>query len=128
MYFKPAAETFRPSASRSATWPAISCSEPDALVSSIERILLGQVVFESKPRAGGSLAASLTPREHEVLTYIGRGLNTKEMAETMCLSPRTVERHVERLMQRLGVHERVKLALLAHREGLVGGSAPEPSA
>ena len=96
-------------------------SPPAAIVASIEKVLLGQVVFESKPESGGSLAKSLTPREHEVLTYIGRGLNTKEMAETMCLSPRTVERHVERLMQRLGVHERVKLALLAHREGLVSG-------
>ncbi len=97
-------------------------SPPGTIVASIEKVLLGQVVFESKPESGGSLAKSLTPREHEVLTYIGRGLNTKEMAETMCLSPRTVERHVERLMQRLGVHERVKLALFAHREGLVSGT------
>ena len=103
-------------------------SQPETIVAAIEKILLGQIVFESNPHAGGSLAATLTPREHEVLTYIGRGLNTKEMAETMCLSPRTVERHVERLMQRLGVHERVKLALLAHREGLVGGTTNEQAA
>lgn len=101
-------------------------SPPAAIVAAIEQVLVGQIVFESKPEAGGSLASTLTPREHEVLTYIGRGLNTKEMAETMCLSPRTVERHVERLMHRLGVHERVKLALLAHREGLVSGSPGSP--
>jgi two-component system, NarL family, invasion response regulator UvrY len=102
-------------------------SSLEKVVSAIERILLGHVVFESKPSPSGSLVSSLSPREHEVLTYIGRGLNTKEMAVTMCLSPRTVERHVERLMQRLGVHERVKLALLAHREGLVSGASPEQS-
>lgn len=101
-------------------------SPTESIVAAIEQVLIGQVVFESKPHSGGSLAETLTPREHEVLTYIGRGLNTKEMALTMCLSPRTVERHVERLMQRLGVHERVKLALLAHREGLVSGPGGVP--
>ncbi len=60
----------------------------------------------------------LTPREFEVLRYIAQGLSTREMAETMYLSPRTVERHVERLMSRLGIRDRLRLALYAFAEGL----------
>ncbi|MDZ4754835.1 MAG: response regulator transcription factor [Phycisphaerae bacterium] len=93
---------------------------PQHLLDSVDRILHGETVFECDGEETGTL--DLSPRELEVLTYIGRGLNTKEMASTMCLSPRTVERHVERLMARLDVHDRLKLALLAVREGLVTGN------
>ncbi len=97
-------------------------SSPESLISAISHVLIGEWVFE-RSMEPQSKRLSLTPRELEVLTYIGHGLNTKEMASTMCLSPRTVERHVERLMERVGVHDRLKLALLAMNEGLVSSPA-----
>ncbi len=60
----------------------------------------------------------LSPRELEVLKYIAQGLSTREMADVMFLSPRTVERHVERLMSRLGIRDRLRLALYAIAEGI----------
>lgn len=97
-------------------------SPPELIVAAVERILRGESVYETDDAGASKL--NLTPRELEVLTYIGRGLSTKEMAATMHLSPRTVERHVERLMAALDVHDRLKLALIAVREGLVTASAP----
>jgi DNA-binding NarL/FixJ family response regulator len=62
---------------------------------------------------------NLTPREIEVLRYIGQGLNNRRMAEEMCISCRTVERHVSRLMDALNIRERASLMNLAHDQGLV---------
>lgn len=91
------------------------------ILDSLERIAQGEtvVVHERMSENGSpSPAASLSPRELEVLKYIAQGLSTREMAETMFLSPRTVERHVERLMARLGIRDRLRLALFAFAEGL----------
>jgi DNA-binding NarL/FixJ family response regulator len=63
-------------------------------------------------------AATLTPREKEVLRYIAQGLEKKDMAEVMHLSTKTVDHHVTRLMRKLNIHNRVDLARYAIREGL----------
>ena len=70
---------------------------------------------EEAARSRGSL---LTPRELEVLRYIARGLPKKEIARTMEVSVKTVSRHTENLMQKLGIHDRVELTRYAIREGL----------
>lgn len=61
----------------------------------------------------------LSPREIEVLRYVAKGLAKREIAALMCLSPRTVERHVFNIMKTLDVHDRVELARFAIREKLV---------
>lgn len=68
--------------------------------------------------AGRTRASLLTPRELEVLRYIARGLPKKEIAATMHVSVKTVSRHTENLMEKLGIHDRVDLARFAIREGL----------
>ena len=60
----------------------------------------------------------LTPRETEVLCYIASGLAKKEIAETMSLSPKTIEKHSENLMRKLDIHDRVHLTRYAIRQGL----------
>lgn len=62
----------------------------------------------------------LTPRELEVLRYIGRGMDNDAMAKTMSLSKRTVERHVARLMDVVAIRERAGLMKLAYESGLAG--------
>jgi DNA-binding NarL/FixJ family response regulator len=64
-------------------------------------------------------ATSLTRREREVLSLLAIGLSTKETAESLFLSPRTVDNHAHRIMKKLGLHGRVELARYALREGLV---------
>jgi DNA-binding NarL/FixJ family response regulator len=65
-----------------------------------------------------SRASTLTGREVEILRYIARGLSKKEIANTMHLSVKTVDRHVANLMNKLLIHDRVELTRFAIREGL----------
>jgi len=62
--------------------------------------------------------AGLTFRELETMRYIAAGLAKKEIAASMGVSVKTVERHASNLMAKLDVHDRVELARLAIREGL----------
>ena len=54
----------------------------------------------------------------EVLRQISRGLAKKEIAELLHISVKTVENHTHSLMTKLAIHDRVKLARFAIREGL----------
>ena len=63
--------------------------------------------------------STLSAREIETLQYIAQGLSTKEIAEVMSISVKTVENHKTRLMSRLDIHDRVQLALYAIREGII---------
>ena len=60
--------------------------------------------------------AALTPREREVLEHAAKGLHAKEIAASLGISPRTVEVHKTRIMDKLGVRniaELVRFALAA---------------
>jgi DNA-binding NarL/FixJ family response regulator len=65
-----------------------------------------------------SLLTRLTPREREVLGYIARGMSKKDIADTMCISVKTVDYHCTNLMDKLKIHNRVELTRFAIREGL----------
>lgn len=97
----------------------------DRIIASLDRVMSGKPTVSALAVEDGTGAPSLglTPRELEVLKYIARGMSTKDMAETMCLSPRTVERHIERLMARLGIRDRLNLAIFAFKEGLADAVA-----
>lgn len=62
--------------------------------------------------APGLLAAGVTAREAEVLGLVGDRLGNKEIAARLFISPRTVEKHVASLLQKLDVSDRT--ALVAH--------------
>jgi DNA-binding NarL/FixJ family response regulator len=62
-------------------------------------------------------AATLTPREKEVLRYVAQGLEKKDIAKLMNLSAKTVDHHITRVMDKLDIHNRVELARFAFREG-----------
>jgi DNA-binding NarL/FixJ family response regulator len=66
-----------------------------------------------------SLRSTITARETEILRYIARGLAKKEIAQTMGISVKTVDRHAANLMSKLDIHDRVELTRFAIREGLV---------
>ncbi len=63
--------------------------------------------------------SKLTPRELEVLQHIAMGLSKKEVAKKLHISANTVDNHTNHLMTKLNIHDRVGLARLAIREGLV---------
>lgn len=71
------------------------------------------------PRATSRMnAANLTARELQVLELVSAGLRTKEIAERLVLSERTVENHVAAILRKLGVRTRVQAVAAAERLGL----------
>jgi DNA-binding NarL/FixJ family response regulator len=64
-------------------------------------------------------AELLTPRQREVLQLIAEGLSTKEIAQRLDLSVKTVESHRSELMQRLDIHGVAGLVRYAIRVGIV---------
>lgn len=64
---------------------------------------------------------SLTEREHEVLTLVGRGMANKEIGRELGISDRTVRTHITSILGKLGLASRTQAALFAVREGLVSG-------
>lgn len=66
---------------------------------------------------GSRLAsAALTPRETEVLSWIAKGKTNRDVAEILGMSPRTVNKHLEHVYEKLGVETRAAAAALASRE------------
>ena len=61
----------------------------------------------------------LTPRESEVVKLVAEGMTTREIAEALFISPKTVERHRANVLEKLGVRDRVDLTRYAIRRGLV---------
>jgi DNA-binding CsgD family transcriptional regulator len=57
--------------------------------------------------------AHLTPREEEILALLREGLSNTEISDRLYLSPRTVSTHVERVLRKLGVANRVAAAVHA---------------
>lgn len=61
----------------------------------------------------------LTAREREVLEGIAQGHNNKELAKLFCIGHTTVKTHVNRMMQKLELRDRVEAVLFALEAGLV---------
>jgi len=70
-----------------------------------------QLLSAPPPTLAGCLG--ITPREAEVLDLIARGLSNKDIAAALNLSPRTVEKHVESLLRKVGARSRTELVAIA---------------
>jgi DNA-binding NarL/FixJ family response regulator len=91
---------------------------PDQLIEAVHAVHAGDVPLD--PRAGRILLESrrggepqLTPRETEVLRLVARGRANKQIARELGIAERTVKAHLTRLMQGIGVTDRVAAALWA---------------
>jgi len=63
----------------------------------------------------------LSPREHEIVTLLAEGLDQKEIAAELVISPKTVATHIQNLLAKLGVRSRAQAVAEAYRRGLVNG-------
>jgi DNA-binding NarL/FixJ family response regulator len=61
----------------------------------------------------------LTPRELEVLKLIAEAYTSKQIAEALFISVKTVERHRQNILDKLGMRDRVELTRYAIRRGLI---------
>lgn len=95
----------------------------DALLSpGATQALIARVLRQPEPPATVALM-SLTEREKEVLTLIGRGLNNAELAERLVISPLTAKTYVSRLLTKLDARDRAQLVIAAYDSGLVRPAA-----
>ena len=85
-----------------------------------EYLRLGEAEAGGVVRKPPSSVPDLTEREREVLACIGQGMTSREAAEQLFISRRTVEWHRERIQEKLGVSGRVALTRAAREAGLVG--------
>ncbi|MGN9781688.1 response regulator [Nonomuraea sp. ZG12] len=67
----------------------------------------------------GLPASILTPREEEIVKLIAEGHSSKEIADLLVISVKTVERHRANVLSKLGMRDRLELTRYAIRAGLV---------
>jgi DNA-binding CsgD family transcriptional regulator len=63
--------------------------------------------------------AKLTSRQREVLQLLAEGHSAKEIADILCISPRTVEFHKYRMMEELNIKTSAELVGYALKHGIV---------
>ena len=75
--------------------------------------------LEERAESGGGSGdgVGLSPREAEISRLIGDGLGNRDIGERLFLSPRTVEKHVEHVMNKLGLDSRAAIAAWQARQG-----------
>jgi len=74
-----------------------------------------QTQMAARLRSPGGMA--LSPREEEIVRYIGQGLRNAEIAKTLAISEETVKTHLTKIFRKIGVRDRIELALYAARVG-----------
>jgi two-component system, NarL family, response regulator NreC len=71
--------------------------------------------------AGEPPESDLSPREKQILRLLAEGYSSKEIAETLVLSPSTVHTHRSNLMNQLGLNNRRELIQYARQRGFLPG-------
>lgn len=67
------------------------------------------ITTEDSPVDNFSSGYKLTPRETELLSYLIKGVSTKEIAESMFISPGTAKNHILNLLKKTKTHSRIEL-------------------
>ena len=110
-------------------------STPDMLLTALETVSRGHYYFDHTAmdeivqyvldRSTGALSASesnydkLTQREQEVMRFVAEGLTTKQIASHLCISPKTVENHRTKIMDKLHVDNIVDVVKYAAKLGII---------
>ncbi|MGH9558616.1 MAG: response regulator [Bryobacteraceae bacterium] len=110
---------------------------PDLIVKSIRKVHAGEIWLDSHTTAAvmrqfqngietgvsgtgakGRERNPLSAREREIVALVAQGYKNKEMAEKMFISEQTVKNHLHNIFDKLGVSDRLELALYAIHKGL----------
>ncbi len=87
---------------------------------SLTKLLVKDYLSQQHSQSGESNAMQdLTSREQEVLAMIADGASNYEIADALSISPKTVSRHRENIMEKLNLHSRTELVRYAIRKGII---------
>ena len=76
--------------------------------------------YPERAKAGEAAQVDiLTPRESEIVKLVAEGHSSKEIADTLVISVKTVERHRSNVLEKLGIRDRLELTRYAIRQGLI---------
>ena len=89
------------------------------LAPSVTRRLLERMAEDSAGDGGQQIRDLLSAREVDVLLLVARGLSNAEIGATLCLAETTVKSHVQSMLGKLGVRDRLQAAVAAYDAGLV---------
>jgi DNA-binding NarL/FixJ family response regulator len=85
----------------------------------LKNIILKMGTPDKEERKSEKINLNFTDREHETLQLICKGISIKEIAEILSISPRTVEGHKARIMEKMGATSATNLIILAVKNNLI---------
>ncbi|MDP8972754.1 MAG: response regulator transcription factor, partial [Actinomycetota bacterium] len=109
-------------------------ADMDEVIAAVRRVRAGETLLPTEDvvellRFAGSqreqeqearqAIGQLTPREKEVLQALAEGLDSKDIARRLSISPTTERNHVASILAKLGVHSRLQAFVFALRYGIV---------
>ena len=89
------------------------------LYPSLAKLLVTDYLAQDSAARQAEALDGLTDRERTVLAHLAEGASNGEIAETLSISPKTVARHRENIMRKLGLHSRTELVKYAIRKGII---------
>jgi DNA-binding NarL/FixJ family response regulator len=118
-----------------ATGYVVKESAAERLVQGIEAVSAGEYFLDSsishevveklmkspvkEARIADVEYGTLTTREQEIMRMLAEGISKREIADHLCISPKTVENHRANIMKKLGIHSAMELVRYAARLGLI---------
>jgi len=97
----------------------------ESLLEAIQAVASGQIWMPMELRSAHPVDRSaadgtpLTDRERAIVRLVALGMRNAEVAQKLFITEETVKTHLNRVFQKLGVRDRVQLAICAHRLGIV---------
>jgi DNA-binding NarL/FixJ family response regulator len=113
----------------------VKSARPEELVDAVRRttegspvfgpglaaLVLGELSRSARHAATSPPGPRLTEREVQVLRLVAKGLSSRDAARQLGVSHRTVQNHVQNILGKLQLHNRVELTRYALREGFDDG-------
>jgi len=118
-----------------ATGYVVKESASERLLQGMDTVLKGEYFMDSSvshkvvkklmqfPEKGAKITDAsydtLTPREQEIMVLISEGLSSKEIADKLFISPKTVDNHRSNIFRKLNLHSVIELIRYAARLGII---------